>query len=211
MTQGSTLGRYLPISRRVRPQVQTASPPTAHDRGDGQPDRIVDAGHRLAEVLVERQVEHPSGSLRAAPRVSSRNVATIRTPVTPAASDERTSAADREPDPGERRGSQAEDADPEDGVDDVAALDDDRDPDDRRDDEGHDRDRAQDPGAAAERPAARDRGVESTTSSRRRPSSLAQPARNDAPASPMMNEPNPKNVSWRTADGWWRSTPGRSS
>ena len=31
---------------------------------------------------------------------------------------------------------------------------------------------------------ARDRGVDSTTSSRRRPSSLAQPARNDAPARP---------------------------
>ncbi len=29
MTQGSTPGRYLPISRRVRPHVQTASPPTA--------------------------------------------------------------------------------------------------------------------------------------------------------------------------------------
>ncbi len=28
MTQGSTPGRYLPISRRVRPNAQTATPPT---------------------------------------------------------------------------------------------------------------------------------------------------------------------------------------
>ena len=28
MTQGSTPGRYLPMSRRVRPNAQTASPPT---------------------------------------------------------------------------------------------------------------------------------------------------------------------------------------
>ena len=49
---------------------------------------------------------------------------------------------------------------------------------------------------------ARDRGVDRTTSSRRRPSSPAQPARNDAPARPMMNEPKLKNVSWRSADGW---------
>ena len=55
---------------------------------------------------------------------------------------------------------------------------------------------------------ARERGVDRTTSSRRRPSSLAQPARNDAPANPMMNEPKLKNVSWSTADGWVRSRPG---
>ena len=55
---------------------------------------------------------------------------------------------------------------------------------------------------------ARDRGVDRTTSSRRRPSSPAQPARNAAPASPKMNEPKPKNVSCSTADGWVRSRPG---
>ena len=56
--------------------------------------------------------------------------------------------------------------------------------------------------------SARAVGSDRTTSSRRRPSSAAQAARNVAPARPMMNEPKLKNVSCRTADGWVRSSPG---
>ena len=56
--------------------------------------------------------------------------------------------------------------------------------------------------------SARAVGWDRTTSRRRLPSSAAQAARNVAPARPMMNEPKLKNVSWRTADGWVRSRPG---
>ena len=63
MIQGSTPGRYLPMSRRVRPNAQTARPPTTMTAADDDPDRVEDAGHRLAEVLVERQVEDRIGQL----------------------------------------------------------------------------------------------------------------------------------------------------
>ena len=102
MTQGSTPGRYLPMSRRVRPNAQSASAADDHDRRDDDPDRVEDAGHRLAEVLVERQVEDPLGQLeRRAQGVDEqrRDDQDGRHPGRQRRPDE---PADREPDPGER-------------------------------------------------------------------------------------------------------------
>ena len=113
MTQGSTPGRYLPISRRVRPNAQTATPADDHDRRDDDPDRVEDAGHRLAEVLVERQVEDPLGQLeRRAQRVEQQRGdrpgrRSRRPPATT-----RTRPPTASPTPANAGGGEAEDADP---------------------------------------------------------------------------------------------------
>ena len=129
MTQGSTPGRYLPMSRRVRPHAQSASAADDHDRRDDDPDRVEDAGHRLAEVLVERQVEDPLGQLeRRAERVDEQRRDDRGTPVTPAASDDRTSPPTASPTPANAAGGETEDRRPRRPAStDVAALDDDRD------------------------------------------------------------------------------------
>ena len=57
MIQGSTPGRYLPRSRRCRPHAPIDQAADRQDDGDHDPDRVDDAGHRLAEVLEEGQLE----------------------------------------------------------------------------------------------------------------------------------------------------------
>ena len=97
---------------------------------------------------------------------------------------------------------------PDDRRDEVAALGDDRDADDSAMTRVTTPIAASTPSPLRSAHAARDSGVDRTTSSGAGPRRAAQPARNVAPARPMMNEPKPKNVSWRTADGWVRSRPG---
>ena len=108
-----------------------------HGRGD-QPGRVEDAGHRLAEVLVDRQLEDRVGQLERSARVC--RAGTWRSPGSrspTAASDERTSPPTASPTPANAAGGQPQDADPGHRRDDVAALRHDPEPDEHRHDHGH--------------------------------------------------------------------------
>ena len=149
------------------------------------------------------------GSLSAGPSVSMSSVAMTRNAVDAGRQRRPDQASDGEPDAGEPGGRQPQHADARDRRPDIPGLGRHGDPDEHRDDRGHDRRSPPGRRARSAPPNSRgDRGVDSTTSSRREFSSPAHPARNEAPASPRMNEPKLKNVSWSTADGCVRSRPG---
>ena len=111
------------------------------------------AGHRLSEVLVQRQVEDDIRQVeRRAERVQQerRDHEACRDGRRQRCPDE---PADGETDPGERRGGQPEHAHPQDGIDDVAGLRRDADPDEDREDEAHHADRGHHPEPALDRPS----------------------------------------------------------
>ena len=191
MTKGSTPGRYLSRSLRRRPHAPTSRPPTVSTAAATIPTGSKAPAIGWPRCRYSDRSSTASGRSSASPSVSRRNVAMTRPAATGAASDARTTPADRQPDARRTPPSRARARRPRAiGVDDVAGL--------RRD--AQLRRRRRGPASSRRWPQARpsplsmaqrtrDSGAASTRSSRRRPSSLDQPARKLAPANPRMNEP----------------------
>ncbi len=122
------------------------------NRGDGQPHRIEDAGHRLAEMCEQGQLEDRIGQLERRPERIDQERRDHEAGGDGRRQRRSDETADGEPDTGERGRRQAEHGRPEERRDQVTADDQDRGSNEDGQDEGRDGDPGQHPGATVERP-----------------------------------------------------------